>query len=654
MKKPELSRLNTIFVQSVKGGVGKTYIALGAVKELIKCKHYESKNCPYKRAVYIDLDFCGTSFVDSGYTLNGEQVEPLKWEIADKSTKEKPETLTNDDFISTLIGLYKYYVEETLSIKKFKLKSTKNSVLYISSGNPNTGDLTELILFDPIHAGWMAELLHGLMISLSKEWKDNALSSEDKECQKCKESDCDHKIYFVLDCPPGFSQLGPVLAEYMLKYNGMRYTKFCYVLSADRLDIKATINRIVPFKKQWDSINDVVHFVKNDKSIITEKNKNDIMKKNKDYFMELEHDGYKLEHGDYSFFGSALHVIVNKYSDIAAGNGMLNCLRCLYLQASEAKIKIDRIYYDELLSLAYTAYENSLSLEVDAEKPKIPDLLSWLQQADKDAALGKDKDPAGDQRSEASRREINITSSICVAILYHILILLRSIVLRRDKEKVVPVDSYLVTYVKSVMSSVINVPIVTSVNLAPIATLVTLAPEVALTKRIEGKNYEYVYIEVTKQLEGNTGIFSSDPSIEKCFRYYLEIILARLVLDEYVGLNEISDIIDYLIQVLGGALDNTLEYVADLEDARFFIKGITVDWIWRCLGMLRKVEEEEAKQMRQALGKPSPVISFLKTHLLAQHFPFNETQKVYNGKREPIITPAAINRMIESMESSWQ
>jgi|GEM_PF-4666443 len=375
----EFKKLNILFVQSVKGGVGKTYVSICAVKELVKCDKtnclhkdctsFTDKNtldiCPKKRAIYIDLDFNGTSLADGTFnTIEGSGVVQHKW---------SEEVFCSDNYTSqvcsysSLCDIYNRQLEKGLPVSKLKsITSLDTPILYIDSGRPEgtVGDA----LFDPMHAEWMCHLLLEIMGALRDEWVRN---------------DETRKIYFVLDNPPGFSQLGPLLLDYVLKYNGLRYTKMCFVLSQDIPDINATVYRLKNLSEMWKKIKNAVKNSNIDPSqTIDQVTKEQLVKDG--YWRELMNNDFKVENMDWDFpFAENLYVINNKSDMWSAASVNEFFVSDNTLHEILTSNNMDYVPYEYLLSRSYTQYKRSLcTLQHIDDANNVSDLLDWLQNKD--------------------------------------------------------------------------------------------------------------------------------------------------------------------------------------------------------------------------------------------------------------------------------
>jgi len=668
----KFSRLNTIFVQSVKGGVGKTYIAVSTARELIKCRQNSNSICPrrdndgdcsHRRAVYIDLDFSGTSFTDGHFVVGGKVVKQLMWKIKGKP-KEKPQDLYR---------VYTHVVEEATPIENFKPQcNDSDKLLFIDSGTP-TG-LTERILYDPIYAGWMCELLRDIMMSLCALWKkNNDTHTTEKKCVPdripCMRG---REIYFIIDCPPGFSQLTPTFTEYMLKHNGLRYTKFCYVLSPDKPDIKAMGKRVEKLKGEWESVKEVVQFyVEPAKSPvgITEKKEKESDKEKKErknknnYWRELNYEGYiksEAKKDSDVFFENSQYVIMNRYSNHAMPDKPLSKWSILFdLYHQVGAENLDMIPYSELLSLAYTAFgDRGFSLEKFLKEPYEYE-FSKIIIKDDGSNLGNNDLLKKLQQSDLSqfKKLGRLISSIRSIIIRYLLILMR-----QYENNPIPVGEYQKEYTVGIINAGKGV---ISGEGSPIEMDIVGKEylQLASPQRASDLNDDDLKEVVKQSIESSIHNLPKENAKEDfdvvfCLAHYFEIVLRRLVVDGYINKDRINEVIEFLWNITraeGLHKNHPLSFnenFYEFQDACSFFSNFKNTEIQKKLELMDKMVAITADYESGILGMDERLrqaILFMQGHLFFPSFPYTEIYNVFTGKNEVVMAPSAIHRMMARM-----
>ena len=203
--------MNSIYyisVESRKGGVGKTTVALSLAQCLIK-RNY--------KVLLLDLDFSGTKLSDAFIEAN-DFIQRITY-------KGKPQNL---------IKLYKDQFLKGLFIPGFVFddsvvggfRADKKKCNYIESDIYDNKDNKAIPIEDPLalndsyHAYWMMELIEHLAQSFAK-----GLGG-------------DEKVFVILDNAPGYSSLEHSIHNYLTKM-GPKYGKFLLVSSIDEQDLTA-------------------------------------------------------------------------------------------------------------------------------------------------------------------------------------------------------------------------------------------------------------------------------------------------------------------------------------------------------------------------------------------------------------------------------
>lgn len=208
-------RNSVISIQSAKGGVGKTTVALFLAKSYIE-------RDPYCKVFLLGLDFCGTNI--SSLFENGSRLLTLADIDLYRFSSDDEHNLLNM-FINDLHGKVN---DNTL--KDIRSAVESHGIILLPSGEFD-GDIVETpqLLFDELHAQWFCEFLVDLIKTIRKE---------------VDKLEKDIKCYFILDNPPGWSRLLPVLEDVLIKDHDCD-PRFVFTSSPDQMDINATFQRIV-------------------------------------------------------------------------------------------------------------------------------------------------------------------------------------------------------------------------------------------------------------------------------------------------------------------------------------------------------------------------------------------------------------------------
>ena len=222
------TNINFYSIQSSKGGVGKTTIALNLAKALQQVNSV---------SFIFDLDLCGTSISDMMKTETGEQlfgninVTNL---LGKKGGKGAPV-----DLLSAFLLYLGDGDDETQNplkqiekrVEALEIKSGYKKVVLLPSGTFSRSGLhssseSQHLLFNEIHSGWFSEFIFQIAKAI-----EPAVGKDISD------------INIIFDNAPGWSALQPVIEAHLIaKYPGQY--KFLFVSSPDEMDIQATVLRI--------------------------------------------------------------------------------------------------------------------------------------------------------------------------------------------------------------------------------------------------------------------------------------------------------------------------------------------------------------------------------------------------------------------------
>lgn len=210
-----------ISVQSQKGGVGKTTVALNVAK-LLRSEY---------RVLFFDLDIAGTEALfakKAPFWMDCSHVVGFELDKGEDSKKI---------FCTNLVDMYDNYMSGN-ELPTFKWQEIKddispgqyfdfNRINIISSAIGHTRKSSSVfrnapqLLFDEAHADWFMEMIREIVQ------------------QPCEDPNLRNKpLAVVLDSAPGYSGLGPSIDAWLTDM-GPEIAKFIFVASADGQDIMA-------------------------------------------------------------------------------------------------------------------------------------------------------------------------------------------------------------------------------------------------------------------------------------------------------------------------------------------------------------------------------------------------------------------------------
>ena len=203
-----MNNLHYISVESRKGGVGKTTVALSLAQCLIKRGY---------KVLLLDLDFSGTKLSDSFIDTNA-YIQRVTY----KGKQQNLIRLYKDQFLKGLSipgFIFDDNVRGCLLADRKKCNYIESDI-YDEKNNKAIPIEDPLALNDSYHAYWMMELIENLAKSFAK-----GLGA-------------DEKAVVILDNAPGYSSLENIIHNYLTKI-GPKYGKFLLVSSIDEQDLRA-------------------------------------------------------------------------------------------------------------------------------------------------------------------------------------------------------------------------------------------------------------------------------------------------------------------------------------------------------------------------------------------------------------------------------
>lgn len=224
-----------ISVESQKGGVGKTTVALNTARLLLAGGY---------QVLFFDLDIAGTEAAAT-------QISPLWKEFCSVVTFQLPKQNVPNAPASNLakpheenvesrnlVEMYDFYMTgcpaprfEWSNAKTGALKCNKLALDFInifssSAVNMNhrrsAAEHSPEVLFDEAHAAWFLDMVREIV-------------------KTARDASPQDKLAIVIDNSPGYSGLGPRVEEWVTDM-GFDFGKFLFVSSADQQDISACIH----------------------------------------------------------------------------------------------------------------------------------------------------------------------------------------------------------------------------------------------------------------------------------------------------------------------------------------------------------------------------------------------------------------------------
>lgn len=260
---PENMRL--ISIHSTKGGVGKSLVALflahflltrdtttekaeidepetiapgdGAIladQPVTKIDHDEVKKSEENkdtRVVILDLDFGGTTATVQGSDDVKENSKVTPYFLRHPRIPIKDKRLKRDGNVE-LLSLFDSYLQDGSAYENVLNKIISSTIeedgqpVLIPSGSfQSESNLSPMLLFDQIFSLAFCDFIFDIMKRIAELAKNNS-------------------VYFLLDNPPGYNQLTPVLEKKLFEF-GNDKAKILFVGTPDEQDLKACASRLV-------------------------------------------------------------------------------------------------------------------------------------------------------------------------------------------------------------------------------------------------------------------------------------------------------------------------------------------------------------------------------------------------------------------------
>lgn len=262
----DMANFHVISVESRKGGIGKTTIALNLALILNEVKQCE--------VLFLDLDIAGT---DASSFIRSLEEQRLIWK--DKlHVLRDPLDKTRD---LNLVDLFEQYMmgeevpevlwegKNTLDNKALMLLSGKINIFSssLSRGNGRRYNYSPNLLFDEMHSAWFITMIKSLI-------------------EKCARSLGGYRrLVAIIDNAPGYSGLEPSVEEWLTNL-GPELGKFLFVCSLESQDIKASIKSVGAihsiYREKWTVSRDFLASLRKNGQIKTEFNN-----RQDEFFIEL-------------------------------------------------------------------------------------------------------------------------------------------------------------------------------------------------------------------------------------------------------------------------------------------------------------------------------------------------------------------------------
>lgn len=328
------NRIKVYSIESRKGGVGKTTIALNLAKTLLN----------RGPVLLLDCDITGTSISEPAN-------KSVYWQDVTNVLMEDEKTPKN------LLGYFlNYYIRGRADISSFipqdNILATKINII----GSEIYGDFSKAIvdtrlLMDEIHSFWLMEFIDYLIKTFEKRFETD-----------------DKPLHVIIDNSPGYVGFCQALHEYMYRL-GPEKAKFLMVSSVDAQDLQSSL---ASSNEIYQAINGRLEMAAYFKSIIDggqqKAGKEKFLDDNaelRDFFVKLSDDSQLLNNYicDVTSPSQYLSLILNKvpanlkensisytFSEVIGKENMP-----FFHEITSAKDDIPRtiIYYDEAISYQY-------------------------------------------------------------------------------------------------------------------------------------------------------------------------------------------------------------------------------------------------------------------------------------------------------------
>lgn len=225
------SHIRFFSVQSPKGGVGKTTLALHLARQLL---------ADYN-VLFIDMDLAGTNSADVFWVMKDQEC----WKDKLHCVADVENIQAKSNIFVNIVSLFAEYMSGKSQVK-FEVKtdvdgvmSGKNTLILHNDqvnilgshlpppkANMGLGRLSDgtSVLFDSLHASWFLEMLKELVLECSNAWK---------------RAHSEKALAVIFDNAPGYSGIESALEDFLTDI-GPERAKFLFVASPDFQDRKAS------------------------------------------------------------------------------------------------------------------------------------------------------------------------------------------------------------------------------------------------------------------------------------------------------------------------------------------------------------------------------------------------------------------------------
>jgi len=219
-----------ISIESRKGGVGKTSVAMNLARLLLTTNKFE--------VIFLDLDMSGTEASKFVPSLQKQNVWKDRIHIVKKPIEDNKSPGLN------IVEIFENFMtgEEIPSVNwSLKHDSNRKNELVLQSGRINIFSsfikrtnqyfnepghfYGPAALFDEIHSAWFISMIKDLL----------------KKCSKTQPSG--KRLVVIIDNAPGYSGLEPAIEDWLTDL-GPEHSKFLFVCSIDTQDLFACFNSL--------------------------------------------------------------------------------------------------------------------------------------------------------------------------------------------------------------------------------------------------------------------------------------------------------------------------------------------------------------------------------------------------------------------------
>ncbi len=316
------SRFRLISVESRKGGVGKTTIALCMGKEFLKTFN----------VVFLDIDIAGTGIApitkDSAWRDNVHLVEICKGEIAISCPKEKIIPLNLVQLFNDFMGGRRSLPD--IEVTQNDSPNPENEKIFLNPGKINlfNSDISDQdhgkihyeppALFDEMRSKFFIQMLKELV----------------NKCEKAMSKSNNRELAVIIDNAPGYSGLEPLVEEWVSDM-GPECGKILFVSSQDSQDLKACQKAVEKSARRFISKYNASKTFNNE---ILKLNKNEKSAKETDNEIK---DYEKLNKEEKHFFHRLLKTApepMNEVGEDLRHSQCTECELCFYRKSEICKI----------------------------------------------------------------------------------------------------------------------------------------------------------------------------------------------------------------------------------------------------------------------------------------------------------------------------